>query len=130
MGFDREKRNDSVYAKKVKAGKRRTYFFDVRQTKGNDYFITITESTRRFEDEGYNRHKIFLYKEDFNRFMESLNDVVDHVKNDLMPDFDYDEYARRYDEDEYIAPDSANSTTIEENDKETAPDDTEDGEQW
>ena len=130
MGFDREKRNDSVYAKKVKAGKRRTYFFDVRQTKGNDYFITITESTRRFEDEGYNRHKIFLYKEDFNRFMESLNDVVDHVKNDLMPDFDYDEYARRYDEDEYIAPESANSTTIEENDKETAPDDTEDGEQW
>lgn len=130
MGFDREKRNDSVYAKKVKAGKRRTYFFDVRQTKGNDYFITITESTRRFEDEGYNRHKIFLYKEDFNRFMESLNDVVDHVKNDLMPDFDYDEYARRYDEDEYIASDSNIAPMTEETDKSTSTEDSEDGEQW
>jgi hypothetical protein len=130
VGFDREKRNDSVYAKKVKAGKRRTYFFDVRQTRGNDYFITITESTRRFEDEGYNRHKIFLYKEDFNRFMESLNDVVDHVKNELMPDFDYDEYARRYDDEEYVAPESSTTTILEETEKEIAPDDTEDGEQW
>lgn len=130
MGFDREKRNDSVYAKKVKAGKRRTYFFDVRQTRGNDYFITITESTRRFEDEGYNRHKIFLYKEDFNRFMESLNDVVDHVKNELMPDFDYDEYARRYDDEEYVAPESSTTTVLEETEKEIAPDDIEDGEQW
>jgi hypothetical protein len=130
VGFDREKRNDSVYAKKVKAGKRRTYFFDVRQTKGNDYFITITESTRRFEDEGYNRHKIFLYKEDFNRFMESLNDVVDHVKNELMPDFDYDEYARRYDDEEYVAPESSTTTVLDDTEKEIAPDDTEDGEQW
>ena len=130
MGFDNEKRNDSVYAKKVKAGKRRTYFFDVRQTRGNDYFITITESTRRFEDEGYNRHKIFLYKEDFNRFMESLNDVVDHVKNELMPDFDYDEYARRYDDEEYVAPESSTTTVLEETEKEIAPDDIEDGEQW
>jgi hypothetical protein len=130
VGFDREKRNDSVYAKKVKAGKRRTYFFDVRQTRGNDYFITITESTRRFEDEGYNRHKIFLYKEDFNRFMESLNDVVDHVKNELMPDFDYDEYARRYDDEEYVAPESSTTTVLEETEKEIAPDDIEDGEQW
>jgi hypothetical protein len=130
VGFDREKRNDSVYAKKVKAGKRRTYFFDVRQTKGNDYFITITESTRRFEDEGYNRHKIFLYKEDFNRFMESLNDVVDHVKLELMPDFDYDEYARRYDEDEYVAPESNENVVSEEIVKETSTDEIEDGEQW
>lgn len=100
MGFDnKDKRYESVYARKVKAGKRRTYFFDVRQTKGDDYYVTITESTRRFNDEGYTRHKIFLYKEDFNRFMESLTDVVDHVKNELMPDYDYEEYARRYDED-------------------------------
>ncbi len=133
MGFDREKRNDSVYAKKVKAGKRRTYFFDVRQTKGNDYFVTITESTRRFEDEGYNRHKIFLYKEDFNRFMESLNDVVDHVKNELMPDFDYDEYARRYDDDEYVAPETPEkqeNIVSEESVNEIITDEIEDGEQW
>jgi hypothetical protein len=130
VGFDREKRNDSVYAKKVKAGKRRTYFFDVRQTKGNDYFITITESTRRFEDEGYNRHKIFLYKEDFNRFMESLNDVVDHVKLELMPDFDYDEYARRYDDDEYVAPSTNENVVSEEIESEISTDEIEDGEQW
>jgi hypothetical protein len=130
VGFDREKRNDSVYAKKVKAGKRRTYFFDVRQTKGNDYFITITESTRRFEDEGYNRHKIFLYKEDFNRFMESLNDVVDHVKLELMPDFDYDEYARRYDDDEYVAPSTNENVVSEEIVSEISTDEIEDGEQW
>jgi hypothetical protein len=100
VGFDRENRYESVYSRKVKAGKRRTYFFDVRQTKGSDYFVTITESTKKFEDDGYVRHKIFLYKEDFNRFTENLNDVIDHVKNDLMPEYDYDEYARRYDEEE------------------------------
>ena len=76
MGFDnKDSRFDSVYSQKVKAGKRRTYFFDVRKTKGADYYITITESTRRFEDDSYSRHKIFLYKEDFNRFVESLVDV-------------------------------------------------------
>ena len=86
---------ESVYSSKVRAGKRRTYFFDVRQTKGDDYYITITESTKRFDGNGYERHKIFLYKEDFNRFMNCLNDTVDHVKNDLMPDFDYELYERR-----------------------------------
>jgi len=86
---------ESVYSSKVRAGKRRTYFFDVRQTKGDDYYITITESTKRFDGNGYERHKIFLYKEDFNRFMNSLSDTVDHVKNDLMPDFDYELYERR-----------------------------------
>ncbi len=86
---------ESVFSKRVRAGKRRTYFFDVRQTKGNDYFITITESTRREDGYGYKRHKIFLYKEDFNRFVQSLNEVVEHVKTNLMPDFDYEEFDRR-----------------------------------
>jgi len=97
VGFDNNFVN-GVYSKKVKAGKRRTYFFDVRQTKGNDYYITITESTRRFEDDSYSRHKIFLYKEDFNRFVESLVDVVDHIKTELLPDYDYDEFSRRHEE--------------------------------
>jgi hypothetical protein len=79
----------------VRAGKRRTYFFDVRKTKGSDFFITITESTRREDGFGYKRHKIFLYKEDFNRFVASLTEVVNHVKTDLMPDFDYEEFDRR-----------------------------------
>lgn len=92
---DRGDAEESVFSKKVRAGKRRTYFLDVRKTKGEDYFITITESTKREDGFGYRRHKIFLYKEDFNRFVASLNEVVDHVKNDLMPDFDYEEFDRR-----------------------------------
>ncbi|MCE7924872.1 MAG: DUF3276 family protein [Haliscomenobacteraceae bacterium CHB4] len=86
---------ESVFSKRVRAGKRRTYFLDVKKTRGNDYFITITESTRREDGYGYKRHKIFLYKEDFNRFVASLNEVVNHVKTDLMPDFDYEEFDRR-----------------------------------
>lgn len=97
MDFERNQRKfESVYSNKVKAGKRRTYFFDVRKTKGSDYYLTITESKRRFEGDGYERHKIFLYKEDFNRFMDGLQATVDHIKNDLMPDYDYDEYTRRH----------------------------------
>ena len=91
---DREQ-EESVFSKRVRAGKRRTYFLDVKKTKGDDYFITITESTRREDGYGYKRHKIFLYKEDFNRFVASLNEVVNHVKTDLMPDFDYEEFDRR-----------------------------------
>lgn len=92
------KRFESVYSNKIKAGKRRTYFFDVRKTKGDDYYITLTESTKKFNGDGYERHKIFLYKEDFNRFMEGLQDAVDHVKTELMPDYDYDEFTRRHEE--------------------------------
>lgn len=93
--MDSDNKFESIYTSKVRAGKRRTYFFDVRKTKGEDFYITITESTKRFNGNGYERHKIFLYKEDFNRFVSSMNEVVDHVKNDLMPDFDYEEYERR-----------------------------------
>lgn len=95
MDFERRK-FESVYSNKVKAGRRRTYFFDVRQTRGNDYYITITESTKRFEDDSYSRHKIFLYKEDFNRFLNGLDDTINHVKTELMPDYDYDEFDRRH----------------------------------
>lgn len=92
------KRQESVYSNRVRAGKRRTYFFDVRKTKGEDYYLTITESTKRFDSDRYERHKIFLYKEDFNRFMEGLEDTVNHVKTELMPDYDYDEFTRRNEE--------------------------------
>jgi hypothetical protein len=87
-----EKRMDSVYSKRIRAGKRRTYFFDVRTTRGNDYYLTITESRKRFNDDGYDRHKVFLYKEDFNKFLKALTEAVDHVKTDLMPDFDFDAF--------------------------------------
>lgn len=88
-------RFESVYSTKVRAGKRRTYFFDVRRTKGEDFYITLTESTRKFDGQGYERHKIFLYKEDFNRFQNSLNETIDYVKTELMPDYDYEQYERR-----------------------------------
>jgi hypothetical protein len=83
---------ESVYSVRVKAGKRRTYFFDVRETRGSDYYVTITESRKRFDSDGYDRHKIFLYKEDFNKFLKGLNDTVNHVKTELMPDFDFDAF--------------------------------------
>jgi len=87
-----EKKMDSVYSKRIRAGKRRTYFFDVRETRGNDYYLTITESRKRFDSEGYDRHKIFLYKEDFNKFIKGLGEAVDYVKTELMPDFDFDAF--------------------------------------
>ena len=87
-----DKKIESVYSNRVKAGKRRTYFFDVRETRGNDFFLTITESRKRFDSDGYDRHKIFLYKEDFNKFVKGLNEAVDYVKTELMPDFDFDAF--------------------------------------
>ncbi|MBI5857062.1 MAG: DUF3276 family protein [Sphingobacteriales bacterium] len=83
---------ESIYSKRIRAGKRRTYFFDVRATRGNDYYLTITESRKRFDDNGYDRHKIFLYKEDFNKFIKALGEAVDYVKTELMPDFDFDAF--------------------------------------
>jgi hypothetical protein len=87
-----ERKMESVYSKRIKAGKRRTYFFDVRETRGNDYYLTITESRKRFDSDGYDRHKIFLYKEDFNKFVKGLSEAVDYVKTELMPDFDFDAF--------------------------------------
>ena len=87
-----DKKMESIYSKRIRAGKHRTYFFDVRATRGNDYYLTITESRKRFNDNGYDRHKIFLYKEDFNKFIKALNEAVDYVKTDLMPDFDFDAF--------------------------------------
>ncbi len=78
-----ERNGDDVYSKPVRAGKR-TYFFDVKATKGNDYYLTITESKRRVDKDGrfvYDKHKIFLYKEDFEKFTEGLEEVIKFVKD-------------------------------------------------
>lgn len=91
-----ERNNDSIFSKRLKAGKRRTYFFDVKTTRGNDYFLTITESKKRFNDNGYDRHKVFLYKEDFNKFLNALTETINYVKTELMPDFDFDAYNHDY----------------------------------
>jgi Protein of unknown function (DUF3276) len=94
---------DEIFSEKVKAGKR-TYFFDVKSTRSNDYYLTITESKKRYnkDDEGftYEKHKIFLYKEDFNKFLEALNNTVNHVKNELMPGVDFSQFDHHREEHE------------------------------
>ena len=107
-----DKKMESVYSKRIRAGKRRTYFFDVRATRGNDYFLTITESRKRFDDNGYDRHKIFLYKEDFNKFIKALGEAIDYVKTDLMPDFDFDAFNHEYNDAEGSEGNSSESTEI------------------
>lgn len=86
-----ENKNNEHYSKIVKAGKR-TYFFDVKSTKSDDFYLTITESKRKMNGEkaSYEKHKIFLYKEDFHKFSSALNHVVSHIKTDLMPDEDFE----------------------------------------
>lgn len=105
MDYDyNDRKQASVYSRRLKAGKRRTYFFDVRETRGNDFFLTITESRKRFNADGYERHKIFLYKEDFNKFEKALGEAVDHVKTELMPNYDFDSFSHEgEDQDEYNA---------------------------
>ncbi|WP_462250859.1 DUF3276 family protein [Ferruginibacter sp.] len=87
-----DKKMESVYSQRIRAGKRRTYFFDVRETRGNDFYLTITESRKKFDSDGYERHKIFLYKEDFNKFIKGLGEAIDYVKTELMPNFDFDAF--------------------------------------
>jgi hypothetical protein len=96
-----EREKEKIYSKRVRAGKR-TYFFDVKSTRGNDYYLTITESRRHPQGEGftYEKHKMFLYKEDFDKFIEALQETVDFVKHDLMPDVDFSQFANRSEIDE------------------------------
>ena len=77
MDYDK---NNEVYSKVVRAGKR-TYFFDVKSTKGNDLYLTLTESKKKYIDgrETYQKHKIFLYKEDFDKFEDGLSDVLEKI---------------------------------------------------
>ena len=93
MEENKENGKNEIYSQRVRAGKR-TYFFDVKATRSNDYYLTITESKRRYKDDGYyyEKHKIFLYKEDFNKFIEALNGTVDHVKTELLPDVDFAQF--------------------------------------
>jgi hypothetical protein len=96
---DKENDRKEIFSERVRAGKR-TYFFDVKATRSNDYYLTITESKRRYVDDGYTyeKHKIFLYKEDFNKFMKALNTTVDHVKEELLPEVDFDKFDREREE--------------------------------
>ena len=83
------KEKDELFSKAVKAGKR-TYFFDVKSTKNDEKYITITESKRRFDEDQqrffYEKHKIFLYKEDFDKFAEGLAETVNYIRTNLLKD--------------------------------------------
>ena len=93
MEENKDNNKVEIYSQRVRAGKR-TYFFDVKATRSNDYYLTITESKRRYKDDGYyyEKHKIFLYKEDFNKFIEALNGTIEHVKTELLPDVDFAQF--------------------------------------
>ncbi len=95
MEENKTNEREEIFSERVRAGKR-TYFFDVKATRSNDYYLTITESKRRYKEDGftYEKHKIFLYKEDFNKFVEALNNTVNHVKDELLPEVDFSQFDR------------------------------------
>ena len=97
MGDFDNKEREEVFSKKVRAGKR-TYFFDVKATRSNDYYVTVTESKKRLEDGVFIKHKIFLYKEDFEKFAEGLKETIDHVKTELMPEVDFNQFNKEDEE--------------------------------
>lgn len=79
---------DEIYSQRIRAG-RRKYFFDVRPTKsGQDFFITITEK-RRIDERRYEKHKVRLYKEDFAKFVRGLHDVIRHIQDECLPDYEF-----------------------------------------
>lgn len=77
-----EKFRQEIHSKVIRAGKR-TYFFDVKSTRNNEYYLTITESKKKFSEGGkfhYEKHKLFLYQEDFDKFTESLDEVIRFIR--------------------------------------------------
>ncbi len=113
---------DEIFSKPVRAGKR-TYFFDVKATRGRDLYMTITESKRRFDDEGnvhYQKHKIFLYREDFQNFEEGFVAAVEKI-DELMATGEYrDPIAER--EAKYAAADSIEMDATTESSEASTPD--------
>ncbi|MCL2072508.1 MAG: PUR family DNA/RNA-binding protein [Marinilabiliaceae bacterium] len=84
--------DQEIFSKSVRAGKR-TYFFDVKATRKNEYYLTVTESKKKFEEDGsfnFKKHKIFLYKEDFDNFVEGLQESIDFIKGAQVQTTDYE----------------------------------------
>ncbi|WP_430822175.1 DUF3276 family protein [Carboxylicivirga caseinilyticus] len=102
-GFDKKEeieKNDreEIFSKAVRAGKR-TYFFDVKATRKEDYYLTVTESKKRYDQDGryhFEKHKVFLYKEDFDKFIEGLQETIDFIKKNQ--NFDLTEKEEVYEE--------------------------------
>ncbi len=93
-GFDKKdeiekNEREEIFSKAVRAGKR-TYFFDVKATRKEDYYLTITESKKRFDQDGryhFEKHKVFLYKEDFDKFIDGLQETIDYIKKNQNYEF-------------------------------------------
>ena len=96
--------NQEIHSKVVRAGKR-TYFFDVKSTRNEEFYLTITESKKRFEDNGnfhYEKHKIFLYKEDFEKFAECLQDIIGYINDNQTESVKVEENSESVDESKSI----------------------------
>ncbi len=97
--------NQEIHSKVVRAGKR-TYFFDVKSTRNEEYYLTITESKKKFEDNGnfhYEKHKIFLYKEDFEKFTECLQEIIDFINENKLEEVEGEQRTKPVAEDEPVA---------------------------
>ena len=92
---NKDRDREEIFSRSVRAGKR-TYFFDVKATAGNEQYLTITESKRRFNNEQgkfvYEKHKLFLYKEDFDKFFRGLNDTIEFIRTGKAPEIQDDEH--------------------------------------
>lgn len=105
MDYSGSKFNQEIHSRVVRAGKR-TYFFDVKTTRNDEYYLTITESKKRFSDAGkfhYEKHKVFLYKEDFDKFTESLQDIIDYIRDNQPAQSENQENSKAEDESEAVA---------------------------
>ena len=126
--FGANAQRDDIYSKSVRAGKR-TYFFDVKSTRSNELYLTITESKRRFNQQTgkffYEKHKLFLYREDFDKFKDALLETykaIDELQGDIIPREDLPAYARHSRASE---PDASKDTAEEEKkSEESSGDDT------
>jgi hypothetical protein len=85
---------EAVFSKKVRGGRKRTYFIDIRKTRQDDMYLILSENSHK-PDGSVEKHKIFLYKEDLNRFLSAINEVGDKLK-ELLPDYDFDQFDGRF----------------------------------
>jgi len=112
MGYNDMMDKEEIFSKVLRAG-RRTYFFDVRSTKAEDYYLTITESKKFTNDDGsfhYKKHKIYLYKEDFSEFKEILAEMTDYIITEKGDEVISERHQKDFKKEEYVAEDSENST--------------------
>ncbi|HOW25703.1 MAG TPA: DUF3276 family protein [Bacteroidales bacterium] len=124
--YDNSGRKEEIYSLAIRAGKR-TYFFDVKATRSNEYYLTITESKRKFNNEQgkffYEKHKLFLYKEDFDKFQNGLQGVIEFIQTGKKPDLTHFDLGGSSHHDlEDDSPHSGSDMSFEDLDLEDHPD--------